>query len=84
MVIVTGIIALVGGIGYTVAFFQDTETSSDNVFQAGSLDLVINEPANAAWTVEDWLPGDELEGELVLENVGSLPIKSLIMEVEIE
>ncbi len=30
------------------------------------------------------LPGDEVEGELEFKNAGTIPIESLIMEVEIE
>jgi len=40
--------------------------------------------ANAVWQVENWLPDNEMEEELEFENVGSLPIESLLMEVEIE
>ena len=80
--LITGIMAAIGTIGYTGAFFQDVETSGDNTFQAGSLDLIINEPAHVVWKAEDWLPGDEVEGEIEFENVGSLPINGLIMEVE--
>ena len=71
-------------IGATSSYFQDEEKSENNVFQAGTLDLVINEPANAVWTAENWLPGDEVEGELEFENVGNTPIESLLMEVEID
>ncbi len=70
--------------GMTSSYFQDTEKSENNVFSAGTLDLVINEPANAVWKAENWLPGDEVEGEIEFENTGSMPIESLLMEVEIE
>lgn len=70
-----------GVVGYTTAFYQDTETSIGNGFDAGSLNLFIDEPSQAVWTAENMLPGDEIEGEIELENVGSLPINSLIMEV---
>ena len=84
LIIIIAIGAVVVSISYTTAFFQDTEVSKNNVFEAGTLDLVIGEPVNAVWTAENWLPGDEVEGELEFENVGSLPIESLVMEVEIE
>ncbi len=71
-------------VSYTSSYFQDEEKSENNVFQAGTLDLVINEPANAVWTAENWLPGDEVEGEIEFENTGNIPIESLLMEVEIE
>ncbi|MCK5510878.1 hypothetical protein KAI65_05060 [Candidatus Parcubacteria bacterium] len=83
LTVIIAVSAVIASISYTTAFFQDTEVSENNVFEAGTLDLVINEPANAVWTAENWLPGDEVEGELEFENVGSLPIESLVMEVEI-
>ena len=81
------IIALVvtaSAVGYTSSYFNDTETSADNVFQAGSLDLIIGEPVDAAWVADDLLPGDEVEGELDLENAGSLPFQKLLLEVEVD
>lgn len=71
-------------IGVTVSYFQDVEKSENNVFKAGTLDLYMGEEVNAIWEAENMLPGDEVEGELEFENKGSLPIKSLLMEVEIE
>lgn len=71
-------------VGATSSYFQDTEKAEGNIFSAGTLDLVMNEPANAVWTAENWLPGDEAEGEIEFENTGSMPIESLLMEVEIE
>ncbi len=74
-------------VGATSSYFQDTEKSEGNVFSAGTLDLNLNKEgggeANAVWTAENWLPGDEAEGEIEFENTGSMPIESLLMDVEI-
>jgi spore coat-associated protein N len=68
------IIGVVGaiGIGATVAYFTDTETSTGNTFTAGSLDLTINTPKDAVWTMSDMAPGDIASGILNMTNVGSL------------
>jgi predicted ribosomally synthesized peptide with SipW-like signal peptide len=84
LVFLVVIVSVVSFVGLTTAYFSDTETSTNNIFQAGSLDLKIGEPVNAVWTAENWLPGDEVKGEIELENVGSLPINSLTFEVNIE
>lgn len=84
LIAVIGIAAAIIYTGYTSSYFQDTEKAEGNVFFAGTLDLVMNEPANAVWTAENWLPGDEVEGEIEFENVGSMPIERLLMNVEIE
>lgn len=70
--------------GVTISYFQDTEKSENNVFSAGTLNLEIREPKDAVWQTENWLPGDEVSGELELKNDGSLAIESLLMSVEIE
>lgn len=77
-------IVIIAAIGFTVAYLSDTEKSENNVFSGGTLDLSIGEPASAVWQTDNWMPGDEVEGELELKNDGSLPINSLIMNVEIE
>jgi len=79
---IIGVIGVAGLIGFTTAYFSDTESSRNNMFQAGSLDLEIKKSANAIWTAGNLLPGDEVSGEIELENSGSLPIESLIFEVE--
>lgn len=77
-------VAIIAAIGFTIAYLSDTEKSENNVFSAGTLDLSIGEPASAVWQIENWMPGDEAEGEIDLKNDGSLPIKSLLMNVEVE
>ena len=57
-------IILVGS--YTGAFFKDVETSEDNSFSAGKLDMKISDDGTnyydgitGTWTAEDLKPGDE-------------------------
>jgi spore coat-associated protein N len=68
----------------TISYFQDIEKSENNIFSAGTLDLSIGQSSEAIWKAENMMPGDEIEGELELKNNGSIPIESLLMEVEIE
>jgi len=84
LVVIIGAISF--SIKFTISYFQDVEKSGNNVFKAGSLDLKVNDKdgVEATWQAENMLPGDEVEGELEFKNDGSIPIESLIMEVEIE
>ncbi|MCH7951808.1 hypothetical protein IH980_03670 [Patescibacteria group bacterium] len=63
-------IGIVGAtaIGLSSAFFSDTETSTDNTFTAGSLDLKIDGEDNpsAIISVDDLKPGDDLIEEKIL------------------
>lgn len=62
LLVTVGVVA--GAIGATRAFFSDTETSSNNIFQAGVLDLLIDNTsyyngvlsAETSWELGD-LPG---------------------------
>ena len=59
----------------TVAYFNDTETSTGNTFEAGTLDLEVND--ENPWTstlisVSNMKPGDAGEVTIKLENLGSL------------
>ena len=78
--------ALIFSIKFTLSYFQDVEKSKNNVFKASSLDLKVNDKdgVEVVWQAENMLPGDEVEGELEFKNAGTIPIESLIMEVEIE
>ena len=78
--------AMIFSIKFTISYFQDVEKSKSNVFKAGSLDLKVDDKdgVEAVWQAENMLPGDEVEGELEFKNAGTIPIESLIMEVEIE
>jgi len=65
------VIAMVGG--GTWAFFQDTESSTGNALQAGTLDLTLGEPAGETINIEDGYPGASGNaGYFTLTNIGSL------------
>lgn len=62
-----------GGIG-TWAYFQDTETSTGNVFAAGTLDLKTNDVDGVTQTLyaSNLKPGDNVSGSITLKNSGSV------------
>jgi len=67
------VMGLVGG--GTWAYFSDTETSTNNVFSAGTIDLSLN-GANSdvtVFTVGNMAPGATGNGNVSLRNIGSLP-----------
>ena len=74
------VMALVGG--GTWAYFSDVETSSGNVFTAGTLDLglsntIATTPDGSVietWdvTVGDWAPGDTVNATLYVYNDGTI------------
>jgi spore coat-associated protein N len=64
-----------------LAYFQDTETSTDNTFTAGTLDLKltddndwITDGVTASWTMENMAPGDTqtFPRMVMLSNSGSI------------
>ncbi len=62
-----------GGIG-TWAYFQDTETSTGNVFAAGTLDLKTDDVDGVTQTLyaSNLKPGDSVSGSITLRNAGSV------------
>ncbi len=62
-----------GGIG-TWAYFQDTETSTGNVFAAGTLDLKTDDVDGVSQTLyaSNLKPGDNVSGSITLKNAGSV------------
>lgn len=72
------------GIG-AYATFSDTETSLNNTFTAGTLDLKINgdDTNYVAFNVNNMRPGNQPKNTLVLSNVGTiagtLDIKSVVV-----
>lgn len=80
-ILAVAIVAALIGAG-SFAYFTDTETSTLNVFTAGSLDLALQggtqNPADAdsviaTWESPDgWAPGDPLTGTLMCTNEGSV------------
>jgi predicted ribosomally synthesized peptide with SipW-like signal peptide len=62
-------------IGATRAYFSDTETSNDNTFTAGSLNLTLdgNDGTNVVkWTVGPMAPGNQPKGQFTLVNTGNV------------
>ena len=75
------VLGLVGAGAF--AYFSDVETSQNNAFQAGTLNMQIRDvneswhdgtPVTASWTTPDgWAPGQEFTTDLIsLKNVGSI------------
>jgi predicted ribosomally synthesized peptide with SipW-like signal peptide len=78
-VMVIGLVAALAGAGL-YALFNDTETSGENTFQAGTLDLEAGGPGfSQPITVSDMKPGDSAPStgyyKWVLKNAGSIPGK---------
>jgi spore coat-associated protein N len=72
--------------GGTWAFFSDTETSSNNVFRAGTLNLVLTgdgTPALDSLTTTfdaidgNWYPGANITKSILITNSGSIPMGKL-------
>jgi len=61
-------------IGGTIAYFNDTETSSGNNFTAGTLNLQVGSEDPTIWSyhTEDIKPGDEDIEFVSIQNTGSL------------
>lgn len=86
----TLLIALV--VGGTWAYFQDTETSTGNTIQAGTLDLGLSDetgdkPTGSLTTgfdtKSDWAPGDTSEVSVFLYNDGTIDMAGVTMKLEL-
>src|SRR3989304_2947986 len=65
-------------IGATVAFFSDTETSTDNSFTAGAIDLQID---NTSYAIDFTIPAfPSPTGALVASNNTTWTLKDLTLE----
>ena len=67
-ILAISLVSIILASSYTGAFFKDVETSEDNSFSSGLLDMKIaNNDGNytngiiGTWTAEDFKPGDEYE-----------------------
>ncbi|MGQ9469072.1 MAG: TasA family protein [Nitrososphaerales archaeon] len=68
-----GLVASLAGLGASL-YFSDTETSTDNIFTAGTLDLKVDDqddPIAAYFEVDDVAPSDDGEVAIMLTNAGS-------------
>jgi spore coat-associated protein N len=80
------IVITIAGVG-TFAFFNDTETSGNNIISAGTLDLKTNnaDGVNAVMTVTDLAPGKSVGPEtIVLKNAGTINAGHLDLTVSYE
>jgi predicted ribosomally synthesized peptide with SipW-like signal peptide len=68
LILVAGIFASAG----MMAKFSDTETSKNNKFEAGTLDLEIKGKSKLEIEVKDMKPGDSDSKAIELENKGSI------------
>src|SRR3989344_6644363 len=74
-------------VGATFAFFSDSETSSDNLFQSGTLDLQLkdnnegftNGVSDTFVTPDNWAPGDTYTDFICLKNAGSIDIQDIYL-----
>ena len=61
-------------VGFTVSYFNDTETSTDNTFTAGSIDIEVNGQnpweGTGYFTITDMKPCDVHYKEFTVQNVG--------------
>ncbi|AKB21134.1 TasA family protein [Methanosarcina sp. WH1] len=73
-VLTIGVLAVVAGAG-TWAAFSDTETSENNTFTAGTLDLKVGgvDDPDVPFVVEDVFPGATGSADIVLSNAGTMP-----------
>jgi len=69
------VIAVVAGLvgASTFAYFSDQEESSENIFQAGTIDLTLEESEGAPIDLGNMKPGDTASGTITVSNIGSLP-----------
>ncbi len=70
---VIGVVVAIA-IGGTIAYYNDTETSTGNTFTAGTLNLQVGNDDPTGWNfqVSDIKPGDSGSQEVILQNTGSL------------
>lgn len=85
-----GIVALLAGAG-TYAYFSDTETSTGNIFTAGTMDLKLSHSSTgpwtdgvtATWTLSDMKPGDETAlARVFFKNFGSVSSSTMTITCE--
>lgn len=70
---IIGVVAAIG-VGATVAYFSDTETSTGNTFTAGTLDLKLNggNANSTMFTVANVVPGQSDGASVTLNNAGNI------------
>lgn len=65
-------------VGGTIAYFSDTETSTNNTFSAGTIDIAVNGEnpwtSNEEYEIKDMKPGQVDYSNFTIKNVGSNPV----------
>ena len=89
-VAVTGTAAAGAGAG-TFALFQDTESSTGNTINAGTLELTVSdgdpneEGASGTWTISNAKPGGEpVLADIALKNAGSIEADHVELDVSVD
>lgn len=79
----TGAAAAATGAG-TFAYFRDTETSTGNTVQAGTMSLDIHDGASLQWSILEATPdGVESEGQdIIMEHTGSVTADHLELDFQ--
>lgn len=87
--LVTGMAATGAGAG-TYALFQDTEKSTGNAVQMGTMDLVLTnddtgdqpytDGVSGSFTLDNARPGDTFEGNIAFKNAGTLDADHLELD----
>ena len=75
-IFIIGLVSIILAGSYTGAFFSDTETSTDNTFSAGTIDISVDD--QNPWTETfsfDIVPGDTKEINFVVKNTGQTPVR---------
>ena len=71
------IVIVIVAIGVTTAYFSDTEISTDNIIQAGTVDINIDgdNPWISSYQMSNMAPGDSEEINFVIHNTGKDPVR---------
>jgi predicted ribosomally synthesized peptide with SipW-like signal peptide len=74
LVLVASALITAGGIASSLALFTDTETVDGNAFTTGSIQLSAS-PTTALLTASALMPGDSVNGTLVMSNAGTAALR---------
>jgi len=66
-----GLVSALAGAGL-YAYFSDTETSEDNIFSAGTINISLEQSPTLPVVFKNMAPGDTAEGTITIRNIGSL------------
>lgn len=89
-VLVLGV-ALMMGVAGGMAYFSDTETSSNNTFQTGTLDMKLADGDGSGWTngetntwesPSNWAPGESFYDHIRVKNAGNVDAMLLLVDLK--